>query len=443
MTRTPTIVPMRWSDVAGMFIMAGLAMHVSPVVAQDSPAPKPPDLPEVSGHTDALARAAARFRNEVIAQTVLIRVIPPQGRERASRVDVLTDPREGSRRLAMRLGRSLHIEATDDQFRAVSPRNDRDAFASAIGSPLTVPLLESLMPRVPVPHIEWAFGSEAHEGEFLVHPIGWFRPHSVERDDNHAEIIIRGSTADGGASIVLALDTFALRRIAGPLPRAAPGTRVELTCRDADPTSRSWVLDITERRRVDSLSALRPLPSELQPGDPIGGVGLMTPDLEPWLLNEAIREQAAQPTEQGSGPMFAVLVLYRTSVAGAEDGAFLACGSMAALKRNLDGRRLKGEESTPRLLVRPVAVLEPAEFTPGGAKDLERRWASTGFQPVWTSAGQRFLDRFERGAHAIAVVIDEDQRLLGTAAIDSAPGAGDAILAEVRAIIEETAAAPR
>ncbi len=138
--------------------------------------------------------------------------------------------------------------------------------------------------------------------------------------------------------------------------------------------------------------------------------------------------------------MLGIMVFYRDSAPGAEDAAYLAVGSMRSLKKNLDRRRLTGEVRTPRLFVQPVAVLDLAAFSPAAAREIASKWEAAKERAVWTSAGQPLLDRFERGEPALAVVVDSEMTLLGVASIEVGVNAGDATLAEVRAIIEEKTA---
>ncbi|CAG0999877.1 hypothetical protein PHYC_02804 [Phycisphaerales bacterium] len=413
--------------VAALFGLLASAPHV---IAQ---APEP---------AAAFQRILDAYRAKPVAQTASIRVIAPEGRERISRVEVLTEPSPTSRRIALRLGRSLQVEASDRELRGVSPRNPTAACVLPLTGPLTDESLRAVLPPIPVPNIAWALGGEvvgegAREGEFLVPPVGWVRLDSVEPRPGMGHIALRGSNPLGPVEIVVDESTHMLVRLTGTL--SGPALRVELAFRGADPGSKSWAVEIEGRERVPSLSDLKPLPAEVQPGAQVGSLSLMGTDLSPWLLADTMREQAAIPTEAGEGPILGALVVYRSSAPGAEDAAFQACGSLRSHKKFLDRKRLTADPATPRLFIRPVAVFELPEFSPGAARELAARWAGTGDTPVWTSAGQALIDRFDRGAIGAVIIVDLEGVLLGAATLEAGPQAGDAALVEVRAIIEETA----
>lgn len=383
------------------------------------------------------------YRSNPVAQSASVRVVAPEGRERVSRVEVLTVPGE-PRRVSLRLGRALHVEATDTEMRAISPRNPAAVCALPLSGPLSAESLAAVLPPVPVPNVAWALGANAagendRADQFLVPPLGWVRLESVEARPGLGHLAFRGSNDLGPAEIVVDEVSHLLVRLTGSTPGPGHGLRVELAFRMADAASKAWAVDTDGRERVASLSDLRPLPAEIQPGSQIGSLSLMGTDLAPWSLADAMRGQAAEPTEAGEGPMLAALVLYRGTVPGAEDAAFQACGSLRAHKKFLDRKRLTGEPATPRLLIRPVAVFELAEFNPGAAATLADRWKDTGDTPVWTSSGQGLIDRFDRGAIGVVIIADREGILLGAAPLEPGPQAGDAALAEVRAIIEETA----
>lgn len=384
---------------------------------------------------DTLAAILAAHRSGVVAQVVSVRVSAPGGRERVSRVEVLTDPGDAAagraRRVSLRLGRVLHVEAEGAALRAVSPRNSEAAYVADLPGEVDAAALASRFPPIPVPHVAWAFGGATWAGGTVdVPPLGVVTIESMTPSGRRG-LVMMGRNERG--AVRLEVEGTALRRVTGPMP----GTDLEadLTCRDVAPWGSG--VDVAGRRLVSSPAGLRPLPAELQPGALVSGLGLMRPDLTPISVAEAMAAQAAEPTEAGEGPMLGVLVMYLASTPGAEDGTLLAVGSMRTLKRTLDRRRLTGETRTPRLFVQPVAVFDLAGFSPAAARQVGEAWSAAGERGVWTSAGQALLDRFDRGATALAVVVDAEMTLLGVAEVGLDAAAADATLAEVRAIIEE------
>jgi len=426
--------------------LIGLVAWVSPAsFATPLASPAPLTQPATLSPADVLGRVAKAFHAGPTAQHVSIKVSSSTGRERTSRVEVLTDPGGNDRpkRVVLKLGRVLHVEAAGSQFRAVSPRNDQAAYASDLPAEFDPAAIESRLPPLPIPHVAWVFGptwigEENRPGEFLLPPLGWVRAESVDLEDARRECVVRGHTLAGPVRVVVDARTWTLRSVRGMLPET--DLTLELTCRDADPAGAGWAVNVADRQMVASIADLRPLPAELQPGAPVTALGLMNPDLSPFSTIDAMKSQGAEPTEAGEGPLLGVLVLYREGVPGAEDAAFLAVGSMRSLKKNLDRRRLTSDRSTPRLFIQPVAVFDVAGFSPAAARGAASKWDAAQEKAVWTSAGQALMDRFERGTPALAVVVDSEMTLLGVAGIEIGVNAAEATLAEVRAIIEEHSA---
>lgn len=444
-------VKISYTTVVLLGLMLACGVGICDIAAGQLSEPSASRQPGPPATGDILRRLSASVRRGPIAQVVSVRVSSPSGRERVSRVEVMTDPGDEaagrSRRVALRLGRVLHVEAAANlrgwEFRAVSPRNDEAAYVIDVAGTLDSNTLASRLPPLPIPHAAWAFdtdwiGAGDRDGEFLLPPLGWVRIEGIEQDTLAKEITILGRTVHGPARVTLDEPTLALRSVRGMMPDS--DLTLELRCKDADPAAVTWAVSTVGRRMVDSLTALRPLPAELQPGSQVASLGLMRTDLAPFSVIDAMKAQAAEPTESGEGPMLGVLVFYSDETPGGEDAASLAISAMRSMKKNLDRRRLTGEVRTPRVFVQPIAVLDVASFSPSNVREIAAKWDAAQEHIVWTSAGQPLLNRFERGEPVLAAVVDSEMTLLGVARVEVGVNAGDGVLAEVRAIIEETSA---
>jgi len=429
---------MSWVLVASLLGAVDLKVHAQPE-APRTPAPDP-------SIDDALGRLADRYRRQPQSQSCRIRVIDAAGRERASRIGVLTVPAGEGRpaRVALQFGRALHVEVIDRSLRAISPGNALLVFETTLDAAVSPGAFMSLLPPIPIPHVDLAFGGPfkgegEHLGTWNVKPFGSVRFETLERDAQAGETVFRGSSP--GGSVLISVDnlTGLLRRLEGNVGSPNTPLRIEIVCRPADPST-AWTIDPAGRQAVRSLTELRPSPAETGIGMAVAGLGLMTPDLNPWSVPDAIADQAAQPADAGQGPMLAAIVLYRHSSPEAEDAALHAVGIIRGLKKNLDRRRLGGDARTPRMLLRAAAVFEPAEFQPAAARELADVWAVASELAVWTSAGQRVIDRFAQGANAVAILLNQDMTLLAAVEIDGRAIDADAVLAEFKGALDEVGA---
>jgi hypothetical protein len=230
-----------------------------------------------------------------------------------------------------------------------------------------------------------------------------------------------------------------LKRVSGLLPTSAGPARAELVCSPVAADPRLWVITPGERRRVASLSDLRPAEAEVAPGAALPNMGLMTPALAAFSWRDAIDAAKAQPA---TGRVLTALILYRASSTEAGDAAVLASGVLRAAAKDLDRRRITDRPGLPRLLIRPVAVLELSDFTPALPREIEAQWAELGEAALWTSSGQPLIDRFAAGFAGVVVLTDEDQVVRGVVPLDNPPIDDEPLLAEVRGVADDLAPPP-
>lgn len=428
-----------------------LAASLLGVPALSSVAPgqvTPRDLPPIvtpEDQTDlaGVVRAMlAPFRSGPAACEVVVRAFAADGRERVSRVEVRTDPgdpaSERPARVVLRLGRSLHVDASEGVLRAISPRNPESAFEGPIPHPLTPAAIETLLPAVPLPHVAWALGAPGRvEGVPVVldvPPLGEVTLDRLARDPLRAEITLHGRNAGGVVEIGVDAESGHFRRLLGMVH--ATGVAIEVASREVSPDGR-WGVETAGRRLVASLADLRPAPAEIPVGAKAVGLGLMGPDLTPWSVVDALHAVGQDPLEAGRGPVLAALVLYRADDPAMEDGALAAVSALRGLKRLLDRARLAGEDRTPRLIVRPVGVFELDKFRPAEVRMLTERWEGVGVGVSWSSAGRALLDRFERGAGGVVILVDDEQTLRGVTSFAPGALAADAAVDEVRSAIRD------
>lgn len=433
---------MRTSPIAA-FLLGALALSHG-AMGQVTPRVQPPVVtPEDRTDLAGVVRAMlAPFRSGPSASEVVVRAFAADGRERVSRVEVRTDPgdpaSERPARVVLRLGRSLHVEASEGVLRAISPRNPDAAFEGAIPQPLTPAAIETLLPAVPVPHVAWALAAptviEGVPVVLDVPPLGEVMLDRLARDPARGEIVLHGRNAGGVVEIGVDAESGRFRRLLGMVH--ATGVAIEVAARDVSPDGR-WEVETAGRRLVASLADLRPAPAEIPVGAKAVGLGLMGPDLAPWSVVDALHAMALDPLEAGRGPVLAALVLYRADDPAMEDGALAAVAALRGLKRVLDRARLAGEDRTPRLMVRPVGVFELDQFRPAEVRSLTQRWETVGVGVSWSTSGRALLDRFERGAGGVVILVDDEQTLRGVTSFAPGALAADAAVDEVRAALRD------
>ncbi|MCE7975007.1 MAG: hypothetical protein DYG92_11910 [Leptolyngbya sp. PLA1] len=392
----------------------------------------------------AIERLCASHRAGPVAQAVRIRTVSPSGKERTSRVTVRTTAEPAT--IGLSLGRALRVWASGDELLAVTPRNKSVYFESAMPEGVSARSLRRTIREVPVPHLDLALGAEPAQAggswSITLAPFGTLTL-ADQAEEAGADWIVAATGPAGPAEIRVDKTTGLLKRLHGAVPSAEGPVRVDLVCQPVDSDEAGWRLAREGRTRVATLAELKAADAEVGPGAALPNLGLMTPELIAFSWREA-RDSllAGRPLAQDTRVLTA-LVLFRAGSAEGSDGAVRATGVLSAARKDADRRRFTGEAGLPVLVARPVAVLELAEFTPSRPRELAAEWALLGESLLWTTSGQALIDRFSPGSPGVVVLVDDDQIVRGVAGLDPAGQDMDAVLAEVRALVEEAAVAPR
>lgn len=399
--------------------------------------------PTVSSR-QAIERLCASHRAGPVAQVVRIRTVSPAGKERTSRVTVRTTAEPPT--IGLSLGRSLRVWARGEELLAETPRNKLVYFETPLPEGVSARSLRGTIRAVPVPQIDLALGAGPvrSDGPWTISlaPFGVLTL-ADQAEEAGADWIVAAAGPSGPAEIRIDKATGLLKRISGSSPSAEGPVRVDLVCQPLGSDEAEWVLTREGRTRVSTLAELKTADAEVGPGAALPNLGLMTPALIAFSWRDARDSLLAGRPLAPDTRVLTALVLFRAGSPEGSDGAVRAAGVLHAARKDMDRRRFIGEAGLPVLVARPVAVLELSEFMPARPRELAAEWELLGEALLWTTSGQAMIDRFSPGSPGVVVLVDDDQIIRGVAALDPGGQDVDAVLAEVRALVEETATAPR
>lgn len=394
----------------------------------------PEQLPAASVATPEAALLALRaaYRAGPLAEKVTVRVTSPDGRTRTASLTLRLRSAQGDTpaQLRLELGR-LIVWAKGTDFRAVTPANASLCVQQTLEATVSTAQLAQLMPTLPLPQLAWAL-DEPGEAVLSIGG-GRLRWSDATLFDVEGSRVLHGQSDWGRVEIAIAKDTGRLARLVVPL--APSGGELELSIRPLDPGDEaSWVLDCTNRERVGAITLLRGTPGDLEKGARIPALGLMDDMLEPWSLAQALSLPASSPRPDPA--RHAVLILYRPGQENAEEEAKTGYLAAETLKRAMDREALLNQGEPGLFLTRPVGVMELNEFTGSAVTAASARWNVPGASPpVWTSMGRAVMDRFVRGANAVLVVVDAEQRLVASIPLDGRVTDESKVAADLRAVL--------
>lgn len=401
----------------GWFVLLAAAVGAQPE-ASSPPPPKPaagPAEPTVAGSMEVAAHLWAvigRYRFAATADRVRVTLVRPGGRSDMHSLVVRCVP--GSAGLARLEFDDLTLVARRGGLRAVHGR-DPTAYAEipaseSAGDPASV--LRDLLPPLAIPQLSLAFDPAEVDWCPLVSGLMW---ESAERVafDGHDGVRLRGRTDVGEASLDLV--AARVRRFEADLDSAG-GTRLIVECEPLEPSDPAgWALDLTGRRRTDSLRALRALGAAIV-------VGGRMPRLSALLVGRPEERVlgAEEGDDLGAETRLRAAVLMRDDTAPEQSRAIAEAllGGVIACRRDLLRGRIDGVYSKRLRLEGPVGVVL-AETTGGILERIDRQaeawraaveavWPaeSEGPELVWAADEGRVVDRLAPGAQGVLVLYD-------------------------------------
>ncbi|MBK9189301.1 MAG: hypothetical protein IPM33_10145 [Phycisphaerales bacterium] len=404
---------------------------------QPADAPPPATTPptDASAPTPAqlLAQLAASYRGGPLAERVRLRVVGEAGRERTSRVELRLDAGDANRPRRMRVDLGRYTLYAEGEEVHVLDRYNPGAYA-ALANPGGPGLGVGALPLLPLPQIAWAFEADAIEPTRMLAPlvdaVAW---RQADVDAASGQSWLRGDVSPGSANLLIGGKAPRLISARVALAHGLASVRLEVEAiPEGDPAK--WAPDVIGRKRVASLAELRPPQPDIDVGERLPSLGLMTSDLRLWTLREELAASV-----NGRAPAIGALVLYRAGQGEADAQA----GWLALHEARLQHERRAAVERRPlpRILARPVGVLELDEVTPERVRELGAIWVSRQVDPGWTSTGRAMLDRFATGSHAMVILVNHEERLGAVVRLDGRAGEPEGLIQDLSDAFEAVARA--
>jgi hypothetical protein len=383
----------------------------------------------------------AAYRKGPAADEVQVVVRPNGGTPRADRIVVRIDAAgvradEGPRSVLLELGPlrvwlgAGRMEATHESEPGLCHvREVPDLFApgslSVVLPPLPLPQLAAISPDIaamdsPTPYTVGVRWSGA----------------TLDADARPPIATVVGQTDAGSVTLCMNGQTGRLTRFSADVP----GGTIELICRSIDPGDpRRWPISIEGHERVSTLGELRTgrAPAELPIGRPVPDIALLGPDLAAWSLHEALRSAALERPQDPT--LHAVLILFR-----AHDDPVRAAAVWTDVRPALEAvRTLVAPSSGPptRVMARSAVVMDLGAFSRERFQRLRREWTAAipdvrrtipADELLWAADASQTIDRFARGADAVAAVIAGDRTLRGVVRLDGRGADAEGVLRELR-----------
>ncbi len=366
-----------------------------------------------------LTTLRSTYRSGPVAQRGEITYHYESGARRAFDVFVVLDASGGQPSPGVRWRvelSSVHVEADGSIVRVIHERDPKTYYEVDVGKPAIPESLQGLIPDLPVPQLQLAFGGDKKLPRVLpgIGDLRW-----TELTSSDTEFVLRGESRTGTVTITTTSATGALRSI--EVVNQRPTSMNSLARIEAvyepivDVESDAWSLDLQGRRRVESLADLRKRPAITKVGQRAPDLSLLNAELESSPLREVL---GALRYEYGEhSPSLAIAMLHDSLSADEIEPA------LAVIDRTLASARLADQNAADlRLLI--VAVADLDAFDAAALGEFARQWKGLDdytdrFGPTWLGGRAASLDRFFDEADAGLIVIDPQRTL--TAAVQLIP----------------------
>lgn len=347
------------------------------------------------------------------------------------------------RRMLLEMG-ALRAFFADGRFVAIHTGDPTTYAEEAFDGPVTPAVVARLLPPVPLPQLALAFG----EGDLTPYSraIQW---DSATLDERARTATANGTCSSGAVAMTVDAAGRILRfraEIAPPAGPEEPSVLLELRCEAIDPGEPAkWEPTIEGRQRVDRIAMLRTAagsrPPEVKPGLPAPDVHLLSVDLNPWTLYDALPSLVTM--EPGTPLRWAVLLLFRADGSdGREQAAQAGLAAIRELRYGVDGAGTPLAGNAPPAFVdRAGAVMELGAFERARFEAMRARWraAAAGGRALdsddlmWAPAAAQSIDRLSRTHGAAIAVVSPDRVLRAVIGLDGRAGDAAGIVAELRA----------
>jgi hypothetical protein len=252
--------------------------------------------------------------------------------------------------------------------------------------------LLAFMPGLPVPQIAAALGAAANSAAAREFVLGARFIEVIEDGAGDARrVVLRGGSNAGPAEIVADAASGRVLSMSGVVANeATDALPVRVSFEVIAPRGElpdGWELDVSGRRRVESITLLKPGPRAISAGDSLRALALSAGvEMQPFsIVDEHVRARAAAGGEVG-----VALVVFKPGAAA--DDAEQVTTLAAAAAKLVEARRLVRADDADRVAdVLPifVGVMPIAEFSRERVEAFEKRWkdatrqAGVGGERLW------------------------------------------------------------
>lgn len=431
-----------------LMLVSAAALCGSPVLAQPTPGAPAAAKQELTPIPVEVALADIKGAYAgVTAEEVTIKIKTPQGPERTDRMTVRLDGGADGRprRLMLEMG-TLRIAVADGHMVAVNTSAPGKCYKRDYSGPLNAEVVRAILPPLPLPELDLlGDGLEMLRNPTPYTPgVSWTGATAMQ-SARPPTMTLTGSFPAGTVLLTAQVSSARLVHLTGVIKGKDGETTLDLAFRPVEPGDpATWVVGTEGCDATGSLAELRPPAKSsgpIQPGQPVPEVAFTKPDMTAWTLFGAL--DAGRPL---------ALVLLRGGgtperAAGAANDARNALSLLRALRQ---GRPLPGETEAPPPLEFSTAaaiVIELGEFSPAKWEESQRGWgtitrartpasAIEADDLMWASSAAQTIERFVPGANAVTIVINPDRSLRGVVKLDGRAADGEAVGAELRALLK-------
>jgi len=381
-----------------------------------------------------------------IAERVVVNVVATDGTSAAAGFEWSVDRSGESGVIRLDLGR-LQIEVASGVLSAVHRHHPRTVYRLTIDAGNPMGSIAAVLPPLPVPQLAWALAalsasSESDEAGVpavaSIHLMAGMPALSTDSFRSSVPGVFEAKLEGGWSAVLTAREGGAHGISKVSLIDSEEVQRLGITATLlTGPLAR---LALADREPVASIHDLRPAAADIPIGSTLPTPGLMNRGFEPWSLSETF----ASATSAGIGPMYAILVVFdatRETSIGDAASAHRACVDAVRVLRQ---RAKWGELESGAFILMPVAMLPVEGFAQAGIATAQERWSKAAeeggepvAEPVWSSAGPRFVSRLVPGSGAAVIVLDASQTVLASIPVDARRLERDAVRVEVEAVLAE------
>ncbi len=366
---------------------------------------------------EAMLKALSEtYRSGPIAERVSVEVEAPEGVVRSELIiRVAAGAGTEPDRLRLELGPLIVFAESDGVtgFAEAIHEGDPSAFVRwSFEGPLSTAAIVGILPPTPVPQAELAFDADTRLLRSLLPGVHWHG--ASDRSVSGRESVVFGRTPEGGsATLRIDHETGRISRLEASWPSPGGAVILRLTTEQIEPgRPAAWRTPTEGRRRLSSISGLRPRPSDIRPGDQFPDLSLQTESFQAWTLKGELGEGAS------ARPL--VLVCFRAAPAGDPDEQ----ARIDEVRTALAAFALTEPTIGGRARTRVLGVFGLSGFSAERLRSIASRIRGEEHQRelLWAVSSRLTIDRFAPGSDACIAVVDPTGELLAVIELSGREG---------------------